>query len=38
MEGFLGAGAAFTGTVEAALDDACAGCELEDGAIDTGGC
>ena len=38
MEGFLEAGAGFTGAIDAALDDACAGCELEAGAIDTGGC
>ena len=31
-------GAAFTWTVDAALDDACAGCEMEVGAIDIGGC
>ena len=37
MEGFLETGVAFTGTVDAALDDACAGCELEDGTINTGG-
>ena len=38
MEGYLETGAAFTGRVDAELDDACAGCELEDGTIDTGGC
>ena len=38
IDGFLGTGAAFTGTVDAELGDAGAGCELEDGTIDTGGC
>ena len=31
IDGFLATGAVFPGTVDAALDDACAGCELEDG-------
>ena len=38
MDTFFGAGAGFTGMVDAALDDAVGCCELEAGAIDIGGC
>ena len=38
IEGFFDAGAAFTGTLEAELDDACAGAEAEHGAIEDGDC
>ena len=37
IEGFFDVGAAFTATLEAELDDACAGAEAEHGAIEGGG-
>ena len=38
MDAFFGAGAGFTGMVDAALDDAACCCELEAGVIGAGGC
>ena len=35
---FFDVGAAFTGTLEAELDDGCGGAETGDGAIEDGGC